>query len=161
MNLIKKQSYIYIIFSFPQYIDSLILLAPPSLFKMRLGFIFRGLFANLLPTSLFARKFLKYISKRGFEFSEKSVEAFVIQVQSYKLNTTKIPIISDYDLAHLPSNTLLLLGEDEVLYDAKKVASRISEVASFITVKIIREAKHMTSVDQPDLVNEKIIEFSS
>lgn len=147
--------------TFPQYIDSLILLAPPSLLKMRIGFIFRGLFANVLPTTLFARKFLKYISSRGSEFPEQSVQAFVIQVQAYKLNTTKIPIISDYDLARLPSRTLLLLGEDEVLYDAEQVASRVHSVAPFVTIAIIAEAKHMASVDQPDLVNEKIIHFSS
>ena len=146
--------------TFPQYVDSLILLAPPSLLKMRIGFIFRGLFANLLPSTRVARKFLNYISSRGPEFSEESVNAFVIQVQAYKLNLTKIPIISDYDLALLPSRTLLLLGEDEVLYDAKKVASRIRSVAPFITVAIITQAKHMVSIDQPDLVNEKIIQFS-
>ncbi len=147
--------------TFPQYVDSLILIAPPSLLKMKISFIFRGLFANLLPTTLFARKFLKYISSRGKEFSEQSIQAFVTQVKSYKLNTTKIPIISDYDLANLPARTLLLLGKDEVLYDAEKVASRISSSAPFITITIISGAKHMVSIDQPDLVNEKIIQFSS
>ena len=82
-------------------------------------------------------------------------------MQAYKLNLTKIPIISDYDLALLPSRTLLLLGEDEVLYDVKKVASRIRSVAPFVTVAIITEAKHMVSIDQPDLVTDKIIQFSS
>lgn len=147
--------------TFPQYIDSLILLAPPSLLKMRISFILRFLLANMLPTTFFAREFLKYMSSRGSEFPEQSVQAFVIQVQAYKLNTTKIPIISDYDLAHLPSRTLLLLGEDEVLYDAEKVASRVRSIAPFVTIAIIAEAKHMVSVDQPDLVNEKIIQFSS
>lgn len=147
--------------TFPQYVDSLILLAPPSLLKMRIAFIFRGLLANVLPTTLFARKFLKYISSRGAEFSEQSVQAFVIQVQAYKLNTIKIPIISDYDLAHLPSRTLLLLGEDEVLYNTEKVASRVRLVAPFVIIAILAEAKHMVSVDQPELVNEKIIQFSS
>ncbi|MBA3536067.1 MAG: alpha/beta hydrolase [Tatlockia sp.] len=147
--------------SFPQYIDTLILLAPPSLLKMRIAFIFRGLFANLLPTTLFARKFLNYISSRGSEFPEHSVQAFVIQVQAYKLNTMKLPIISDYDLARLPSRTLLLLGEDEVLYDAEKVASRVRSIAPFVTIAIIAKAKHMVSVDQPDLVNERIIQFAS
>ena len=147
--------------TFPEYVDSLILLAPPSLLRMRIAFIFRFLLANVLPTTLFARNFLKYMSSRGAEFPEQSVQAFVIQVQSYKLNTMKIPIISDYDLAHLPSRTLLLLGEDEVLYDAEKVASRIRSVAPFVTIAIIAKAKHMVSIDQSDLVNEKIIQFSS
>lgn len=145
--------------TFSQYVDSLILLAPPSLLKMRIPFIFRGLFANLLPTTLFARKFLNYISARSNEFSEQFIQGFVTQVQAYKLNTTQIPIITDEGLANLPARTLLLLGKDEVLYDTEKVASRIRSAAPFVTISIIEKAKHMISIDQPDLVNKKIIEF--
>ena len=147
--------------TFPQYVDSLILLAPPSLLKMRIAFILRFLLANLLPTTLFARNFFKYTSSGSSKFPEKLIQAFVIQLQAYKLSTNKIPLISDYDLAHLPSRTLLLIGEDEVLYDVEKVVSRVHSVAPFVTIAIIAEAKHMVSVDQPDLVNEKIIQFSS
>jgi len=147
--------------TFPQYVDSLILLAPPSLLKMRLGFIFRGLFANVLPTTLFARNFLKYISSKGKEFPEQFIQAFVTQVKSYKLNTMRIPIISNDELVNLPARTLLFLGEDEVLYDAKRVAARVKSVAPHITVRTISAAKHMVSIDQSDLVNEKIISFSS
>ena len=50
---------------------------------------------------------------------------------------------------------------NEVLYDAEKVASRARSVVPFVTIAIITEAKHMASIDQPDLVNEKIIQFSS
>ncbi|MBA2655424.1 MAG: alpha/beta hydrolase [Tatlockia sp.] len=39
--------------TFPQYIDSLIMIAPPSLLKMRISFILRFLLANALPTTLF------------------------------------------------------------------------------------------------------------
>lgn len=147
--------------TFPQYVDSLILIAPPSLLQMRIGFISRGLLANLLPTTLFARHFLSYISSRDSKFPEQSIQAFCNQVKAYKLNTIKIPIISNDDLARLPPRTLLILGEDEVLYDIDKVASRVSSIAPFITIAIIPQAKHMVFLDQPDLVNEKIIQFSS
>ncbi|MDA9271952.1 hypothetical protein N9Q05_01030 [bacterium] len=50
---------------------------------------------------------------------------------------------------------------DEVLYDAEKVTSRVRSTAPFVTIAIIAEAKHMVSIDQPDLVSEKIIQFSS
>lgn len=146
--------------TFPQHVNSLILFAPPSLLNMRISFVFRFILANMLPTT-FARNFLQYMSARGSEFPEQAIHYFIIQMQAYKLNTNKIPIISDQDLARLPSRTLLLLGENEVIYDLKKVASRIRSLAPFITIAIISGAKHMVSVDQPDLVNEKIIRFSS
>lgn len=144
---------------FPQYVTSLVLLAPPSLLKMRPSFLFRAMLANMMPTTLFARRFLEYISSCGSRFPESAIQAFVIQVQAYKPNMNKIPIISDHDLAQLPHKTLVLLGQDEVLYDPDAVVSRIRSVAPFITITSIPGAKHMTSVDQPDLVNDKIIQF--
>jgi len=144
---------------FPHYVTALVLLAPPSLFKMRVSFLFRAMLANVLPTTLFARSFLNYISTAGSRFPESAIQAFVSQVQAYKPNMDKIPIISNHDLTCLPQKTLVLLGQDEVLYEPKTVVSRVSSIAPFITVAMIPGAKHMTSVDQPDLVNEKIIQF--
>lgn len=144
---------------FPQHVTSLVLLAPPSLLKMRSSFLFHAILANALPTTLFAKKFLKYISSCGSQLPESVIQAFAIQVQAYKPNMDKIPIISDHDLAQLPQKTLVLLGQDEVLYDPKMVASRILAVAPFITIAMIPGAKHMIFLDQPDLVNNKIIQF--
>lgn len=144
---------------FPQYVSELILLGPPSLYKMSPSFLFRAILASIWPSTFFVRKFLYYISSRASQFPESGIQAFCVQVQSYKPNMNKIPVIDDGDLARLPSKTLIILGQDEVLYNSKKVASRIYEIAPFFTVAMIPGAKHMTSVDQPDLVNEKIIQF--
>ncbi|MBV8803056.1 MAG: alpha/beta hydrolase, partial [Gammaproteobacteria bacterium] len=144
---------------FPQHVISLILLAPPSLFKIQPSFLFQAILANIFSTDFFAIRFLKYISARGNKFSKKEIQAFVIQIQAYRPNINKIPIISDHDLAQLPHKTLVLLGQDEVLYNPETVVSRIRSVAPFITIAIIPGAKHMISLDQPDLVNDTIIQF--
>ena len=144
---------------FPQYITSLVLLAPPSLLKIRPSFLFRAILASMLPTTLFARSFLKYISSCGSQLPESAVQAFIIQFQAYKPNLNKIPIISDHDLAQLPHETLVVIGQDEVLYDPEAVVSRIRLAAPFITIAMIPGAKHTISADQPDLVNDKIIQF--
>jgi pimeloyl-ACP methyl ester carboxylesterase len=144
---------------FPRYVTSLVLLAPPSLFKMRPSFLLRALLASALPSTLFARHFLNYISSCGSQISESAIQAFIIQFQAYKPNMSKIPIISDHELAQLPKKTLVLIGQNEVLYDSNKVISKIRSAAPFITIAMIPGAKHTISADQPDLVNEKIIQF--
>ena len=96
----------------------------------------------------------------AIDFS-RAKQIFIIQVQAYKPNIDKIPIITDHDLGQLPKKTLILLGQDEVIYDPEAVISRIHSVAPFITIGMIPGAKHMTSLDQPDLVNNKIIQFLS
>ena len=145
---------------FPRYISELILLAPPSLMKMKPSFLFRAILASLLPTQFFVRNFLKYISWRGAQFPEPLIQAFIIQFQSYKPNMNKIPIISDPELAKLPSKTLVIFGKEEVLYNVKKVALRIQKFAPFVTMAMIPDAKHTSCADQPDLVNKTIIEFA-
>jgi len=144
---------------FPKYVTSLVLLAPPSLAKMRFSFLFRAILANVIPTSLFAKSFLNFISSRGPQFPESAIKAFVIQVQAYKPNTNKIPIITDHDYTQLPSKTLILLGQNEVLYDSTKVALGIQSIAPFIKIRIIPDAKHIIFADQPAMVNEEIIQF--
>lgn len=146
-------------FLYPQSVTALILLAPPSLGKMRFSFLFRAILANMLPATLFAKSFLKYISLRGANFSEQAIKGFVTQIQSYKPNTNKIPIMSDNELAKILTQTLILIGQDEIMYHSNDIASRVRLNAPHVTVTIIPYAKHMVSIDQPNVVNEKIINF--
>jgi pimeloyl-ACP methyl ester carboxylesterase len=145
----------------PQCVTALILLAPPTLGKMRFSFLFRAMLANRLPTTLYVKRFLNYISSQGAHFPKWAIEALVIQFKAYKPHLNKFPMISNSELSKFPAKTLILLGQGEVLYNSKDVALRIREVAPNITVIILPDAKHTVSVDQPTVVNEKIIHFLS
>jgi pimeloyl-ACP methyl ester carboxylesterase len=129
---------------------------------MRPSFLFRAILVNMLPTTLFAKSFLKYISSRASTFPEWVIQGFVIQVQTYKPNMNKIPVISNSNLSRFPANTLVFIGQDEILYNnSNDVVARIRSVAPHVTVIVVPDAKHMVSLDQPTLVNEKIISFLS
>lgn len=148
---------------YPESVSSLALLstsslAPPSA-NNRLSIMFRAILANIIPISFFAKNFLKYISASALQWPDWAVQGFVIQYQSYKFNFDRIPIISDNELSKLPPKTLILMGQDETLYDATDVASRIHKVAPSITVEILSGAKHTIATDQPDLVNERLLKF--
>lgn len=144
---------------YPQSVTSLVLLAPPSLLKMRPSFLFCAILANIFPTTYFTKKFLSYISSSAKNFPPSAVDAFVIQVQSYRPNLDAIPIISDHELSQLSVKTLVLIGDDEVLYNPLDVAERIHAISSSIEVDIIPGAKHTISVDRPDLFSERLIQF--
>ena len=144
---------------YPQSVTSLVLIAPPSLLKMRVSFLFRAILANIFPTAYLAKNFLNYISSNAKNFSQSAIDAFVIQVQSYKPNLDAIPIISDHELSQLSNKTLILIGKDEVLYNPEDVAKRIHAISPSIKMSIIPGAKHMLPIDRPDLVNEQLIQF--
>ncbi len=112
-----------------------------------------------MPSPRFAKKFLNYISSGFSDLPEWMSVATIVQTQSYKLNTIKIPVISDNELSKLLANTLILLGKDEVIYNPERVASHLRSVAPHISISMIPDARHMVSADQPALVNEKIIHF--
>lgn len=148
---------------YPESVSSLALLstsslAPPSHNK-RLSIMVRAILANIIPISFFAKKFLNCISASASQWPDWAVQGFVIQYQSYKFNFDRITIISDHELSQLPPKTLILIGQDETLYDVTAVASRIRRAAPFITVEIVPEAKHTIATDQPDFVNERLLGF--
>lgn len=145
---------------YPESVEALVLIAAPSLARMRFPFIFRAILANALPGDFFAKSFLNYICMRGADFSEWMVKGFIVQVQSYKPPTAIIPVLSDSELSKLPAKTLIFIGQEEVLYKADAVASRIRSVAPHITVSLIPDAKHMLSIDQPDVFNDQLIHFA-
>jgi len=103
--------------------------------------------------------FLKYISANASLWPEWGFKAFVNQYQAYKFNLDPAPIISDQELSRLPTNTLILIGQDEVLCNPIKIKSRIHSAAPSIVVDIISGAKHTISSDQPKLVNDKLLNF--
>ncbi len=146
---------------YPESVSSLALLSTTTLSRSnaRLSLLLRAIFANLLPISFIAKNFLTYISASAAQWPEWAVEGFIIQYQSYKFNFDAIQFISDNDLSKLPSKTLILIGQDEVLFDPLAVVSRINSMAPSIIVDIIPGAKHTISTDQPDLVNERLLKF--
>ncbi len=148
---------------YPESVSSLALLSTsslaPSSSNINLSVMFSAILANVLPIYSFGKKFLNTISATALRWPDWAVKGFIAQYQSYKFNFDKISIISDDELSQLPAKTLVLMGKDEVLYDPISVVSRIHSVAPSIIVEILPGAKHTISTDQPDLVNEKLLNF--
>lgn len=55
---------------------------------------------------------------------------------------------------------VVLIGENEVLYNPSDVADRIHANSTSTKVDIIPGAKHMISMDKADLFSERLIQFS-
>lgn len=68
-------------------------------------------------------------------------------------------VFSDAELRQIKIPMLLLLGENETIYDPKKVLLRSTRLMSSIEATIIPGAKHLLNIEQPELVNSLIMEF--
>lgn len=142
---------------YPEKVHGLVLLAPPSLMPIDPKFIFQAILAKI-PAKYFAVRFLKQVSVRVRTLSDKQIiEDFLTGWQAYNPNNDPIPVITDSELAKLPQKTLLILGKDEVLYDPEAAASKVKAAAPHVQVIMIADAGHCLSFDQPELVNQEIL----
>jgi pimeloyl-ACP methyl ester carboxylesterase len=147
--------------TYPDTVEKLALLAPPSLLPIRIPFIIKALLANLFPTDSIATSFFKYLSPRArcLSNNDKEIQIFLTNWQGYNPNNDRIPVITDEELDSLEHNTLLLLGEEELLYNPKKAFERVKLIAPEMKVKIIPNAGHVLSFDQPYVINKELLNF--
>jgi len=69
--------------------------------------------------------------------------------------------LPDEELKKISTPTLLLIGEQEIIYDVKQAIKRAEELVANIQTVIIPNANHMASWEQTELVNSHILNFLS
>ena len=67
------------------------------------------------------------MSLAGSNFSDSDTESFIKQVSAYQPSSEPIPALSEQDLSKLSVKTLILFGENEVLYNPKKAVEKIQK----------------------------------
>jgi pimeloyl-ACP methyl ester carboxylesterase len=67
---------------------------------------------------------------------------------------------SDEQLSNTKAPTLLLIGQNEVIYDSiDATVERAKKLISNIQTEIISDAGHLPNIDQPEIVNARILKF--
>lgn len=67
---------------------------------------------------------------------------------------------SDEQLSHTKVPTLLLIGQNEVIYGSiEATVERAKKLISNIQTEIISDAGHLPNIDQPEIVNTRILKF--
>jgi len=67
---------------------------------------------------------------------------------------------SDEELKKTKVPTLLLIGQEEVIYNnINKTIERAKKFISGICIIIIPNAGHLPNIDQPEMVNKHILKF--
>jgi len=70
-------------------------------------------------------------------------------------------VLPDEELKKISTPTLLLIGEQEMIYDAEQAIKRAEELVANIQTTIIPNANHMVNLEQTELVNSHILNFLS
>jgi pimeloyl-ACP methyl ester carboxylesterase len=78
----------------------------------------------------------------------------------FRLPSTVLPVpYTDEELRGVTNPTLLLIGQQETLYDPVPALARAKKLIPNIRAELIPQASHDLPVSQPEAVNRRILEF--
>lgn len=138
-------------------VQKLILLSPAGLLSIRLQFYARVAAAILVPFLSPASRQALFLGVASSNADPAIKQLFTPTDFQYKMFFP--PVLSDGALKSIQIPTLLLFGEREVIYNPKAALKRANRLIPHIEAEILPDAGHAVNIDQPEMVNQRILEF--
>jgi pimeloyl-ACP methyl ester carboxylesterase len=145
----------------PERVTRMILLAPgiPNLGSFTSPWAFYGLPMIVLPSRVTIRRFIHKASTKGYSMHNPVHEQMIVGMTNMRKVSFLRPQFTDEELKQVVIPTLLILGEHEIMYEPRKAIERASELLSNLQTELIPEAGHMLISDQPERVNQSMLNF--
>jgi pimeloyl-ACP methyl ester carboxylesterase len=70
-------------------------------------------------------------------------------------------VYTDEELMQIELPTLLLIGAGEKIYNPKNAIARAQRLMPDLTAEIIPSVGHTLNMEQPDIIDSRILEFLS
>lgn len=83
----------------------------------------------------------------------------VTMAEAAKVSVISPPVFSRAELRAIRAPTLLLIGEQEILYDPQRMLQLATERMPNLLGEIVPGADHIAAMAQPDAVNARILKF--
>ncbi|HEX2909046.1 MAG TPA: alpha/beta hydrolase [Phototrophicaceae bacterium] len=103
------------------------------------------------------------LARQNETLLEALVDDFLLSARCFESpNPQALPVLtalSDAELQRFSVPTLVLIGENEVLYSAQAALQRLQAVAPQIRTELIPNAGHDLLLVQTELVNQKLLAF--
>jgi len=146
--------------AYPSRLKKIVLLAPAaSIYPM--SYLTELVLRIPLKIRLPARSMFKMIASKGVVFEETFIHLMEM-VTKYCLPATMFPTVyTDEELKQIEMPTLLLIGAGEKIYNPKKAIERARRLMPNLTDEIILNAGHTLNMDQPEVINTRILQFLS
>jgi len=148
--------------AYPERLRKIVLLAPAASFRP-LGFITK-LMLHLAEFKIGppARSMLQVAAAKGTVLEETFIH-HIERVTRYCRPATSIwpTVYTDVELKQIDLPALLLIGAGEKVYNPQKVIKRAQQWMPDLTAEIISDAGHLLVMDQPEIINARILEFLS
>ncbi len=121
------------------------------------------LLLRLLPYLPIKPNPLRSFFSRGFNPNELFARQFDSGVKHFRYAAPKESIFtnvfSEVELTGISVPTLFIVGENEVIYDPVAAIEKVNQLMPNVETKMVPNAGHLVSMEQPALVNEHILKF--
>ena len=145
--------------AYPDRLRKLVLLAPAASvypFSLLAKLTLRLAELNLRPGARFT---LKMQASKGAVFEEAFVNLMEM-VSRYCVPATMFPTVyTEKELKQIDVPTLLLIGAGEKIYDPKVAIERAERLMPNLTAEIVPKAGHTLIMEQPEIINSRILRF--
>jgi pimeloyl-ACP methyl ester carboxylesterase len=148
--------------AYPERLRKIVLLAPAASFRP-LGFITK-LILYLAEHKIHPpiRPFLKAGAAKGAVIEESFIHLIEMVTRYCRPATSIWPkVYTEAELKQINLPALLLIGAGEKIYNPQKAIQRAQEWMPDLTAEIIPDAGHLLIMDQPAIINARILEFLS
>jgi pimeloyl-ACP methyl ester carboxylesterase len=143
----------------PERVNRVVALCPASLLPITLRFIAIGIYTAIFPTPENVQRLVAFLSTPGIQLDEGNVRTMQVIMQHLHPSAYHPRIFRNQDLRQITAPTLLLIGENEVIYNPRRALLRARRLIPNIQAEIIPHAGHALNLDQREIINPRVLEF--
>ena len=158
---------LYYAITVPDRVQKLVLLSPAASFQAPVKqFILRGLLMGIFPTRFALNSFfgwMGYNDDPDDPVAQRVLELVYMGLKHFRFPPNTRPIaanvFSDDELGALDVPVLLLIGENEVMYDAAEVLARARQLIPNFEGEVVPGCNHEMSFSQSRIVDARVLDF--
>ncbi|WAI00981.1 alpha/beta fold hydrolase [Methanogenium organophilum] len=146
---------------FPDKVNKIVALAPGASILPFSWLVL--LMLRLLPYVPFKPNPFKSFFNKGFHPNELFSRQFASGIKHFRYADPQESIFtnvfSEAELSRINVPTLFIVGENEIIYDPIAATEKVNRLIPNAETKLVPNASHLVSMEQPALVNNHILTF--
>lgn len=147
----------------PDRVEGVAACSPLGAFgPVSLGALLRLLPLAFRPSRRLSERYIRWLCAEGATLDETLREQFLVGMEHFKGRHPELFIPRPFtpgELERIVPPVLLLLGQEEVMYSPRQVVKRAVTYLRDVEVEVIPRAAHLLTIEQPDLVNRRLLSF--
>ena len=138
----------------PERVNRVVLLAPgiPNFGPPTFQWASYGFPMLMAPSQITIRRFLSAASQKGYSAQDLVHEQMLVAVPQLRNRNFMRPVFLDEELRQINAPCLLMVGEQEIMYNPIKALERARQLIPNLITAMIGDAGHFLNSDQPEIV---------